>query len=162
MFYAHTERPATDRRLGLSEAVLRIPENHPNIFSVLNKSFAKLFGLYAGDRKPPSFDVTITANLVLYSRSLQSYSFYFGQDFSSSDGKSSLVLSSVYQVDALSDIAGIPAAVSSQEFGEAFDRIFADTDVTVHSIAALVYIIRKLLPDFQRDSVVGNKLTKLF
>jgi hypothetical protein len=142
---------------------LRVPDAHPNVGGLLVKTFAKLFGLYSGDgRRPPSFDVTLTANLVIYSPKLGQYSFFFGQDFSALDGKSSVALSTIYRVDSMSDVGLLPTAVPVSEFEEIFERIFGDTDARVEQIAALVFIITKLLPDYANDSVVGNKMTRLF
>jgi hypothetical protein len=128
---------------------------------VLIKAFTKLFSLYGVDRQQPSFDVSLSANLVLYNEEQRSYSFFFGQDWSN-DGRETLSLTTIYRVDALSDVANIPSSVALQEFADCFERIFGDTQTVVHSVAAVVYIIRLILPDFRRDSVVGNKLTKLF
>jgi hypothetical protein len=157
------ERPATDRRHGLSEAVLRAPADHPNVGSLLVKTFAKLFGLYSVDgKRPPSFDLVITANLVVFAPKLRSWSLYYGQDFSSVEGKSAVALSTIYRVDSMSDVGLLPTAVPVTEFSQIFERIFGDTDARIEGVAALVFIITKLLPDYANDSVVGNKMTRLF
>lgn len=157
-----SERPATDRSLGLAEAVLRLAHDHPNPRGVLVKAFAKLFGLYSVDKNQPSFDVVLTANLVLVHEKTGQFCFYFGQDHGKNEGAESLALNTIYRVDSISDVNNIPNAVTIDEFSDAFDKIFSDTSTRVHSIAAVVYIIRRILPDFQKHSVVGSKLTRLF
>jgi hypothetical protein len=157
-----SERPATDRSLGLAEAVLRLPHDHPNPRQVLVKAFAKLFGLYSVDKNQPSFDCSLTANLVLVHEKTGQFCFYFGQDHGKSEGVESLSLSTIYRVDSLSDVKNIPNAVTTDEFADAFSQIYQDTSTRVDSIAAVVYIIRLILPDFRKHSVVGSKLTRLF
>jgi hypothetical protein len=148
------ERPARERKHALSEAILRLPESHPDPRSVLLKTFVKLFSLYTTTGEPPpSFDVSLTANLVLYSAKRKSWGFYYGQNFDENNGRTSLALTTTYRVDSLSDLHKIPVAVPVEAFGDAFDRTFSDTETVVESIAAVVYVIEKILKDFSKDRV---------
>jgi hypothetical protein len=126
------------------------------------KTFSKLFALYSDSKHLPSFDCTFTANLVLFNERLHSFSFFFGQDFGETDGRESLALSSIYRVDSLSDVAKLPTTLSLAQLTDCFERLFSDSETVVHSVAAVVMIIRRILPDYRSDSTVGNKLTRLF
>jgi hypothetical protein len=138
----------------LSEAILRLPDSHPDPRSVLVKTFVKLFSLYTTTGEPPpSFDITLTANLALYSPKKNAWGFYYGQNFDANDGKTSLALTTSYRVDSLSDVHKIPVAVPVEDFSNAFDQIFGDTDTVVDHIAAVVYVITKVMKDFSKERV---------
>jgi hypothetical protein len=128
------------------------------------KSFAKLFKLYSDLKKPPQFDVVITANLVLFSRRMGTYRLYFGQDAGDSGGKKSYYLENTYAVNYLSDVSKIPTAIALEEISSTWDRIFSDTDAHVHQVASLVFIATKLMSNYdeEKKGKIGSRWTRLW
>lgn len=143
--------------------MLRFSENYKNKTDLYVKAFAELFGTYATKKDPnPSFDVHVTANLVVTSRKLKTWSIFFGQDLGEEDGRQTVTLQSHYEVNFPSDVYKLPTVFSTKEFSELFERIFGDTDGVVHSLASVVFIIRKIMADYEGQKSVGNRLTRLF
>lgn len=62
----------------------------------------------------------------------------------------------------LGDVANLRSAFSVDDFAEVFFATFDNTDVSVHSIISIVWIINRYLGDYDRDQTVGRNLTRLF
>jgi hypothetical protein len=117
----------------------------------------ELFRLYeateaSADEEPRLFEVTSTANVVLKARKSESYSFFFGHDYTS-DGARSLEVSPVHAVREIGDLEGLRTLFDADDFQGAFEGIFGPggSDVYVHSIASVIFIIRTSLEDFESD-----------
>jgi hypothetical protein len=154
------ERPLAGRQEGLAECVLRIRYGHPNTRMELNRAFRALFATYADDPNP-QFDCVVTANAVLRANTRASFSMYYGQDFSSG-GHGDIMMGDVYQVDSMMDVEHLPIRFDPTDFSDIFNRTFRDTDVSVHSLASVVFKITKLIPNYERDKKVGSKFKTLF
>ena len=62
----------------------------------------------------------------------------------------------------LGDVAGLQVDYTADDFAEIFFGTFDNTDVSVHSLINVVWIINRYLGDFARDQTVGRNLTRLF
>ena len=62
----------------------------------------------------------------------------------------------------LGDAAGLRVDYNADDFAEIFFGTFDNTDVSVHSLINVVWIINRYLGDFARDQTVGRNLTRLF
>lgn len=69
------ERPTSEDITGLAQAVLRLHVDDPDKKTSLLKAYSRLAELYVNR----SWIVTITANVVLASKSARSYSIFWGQ-----------------------------------------------------------------------------------
>jgi hypothetical protein len=57
-------------------------------------------------------------------------------------------LGALLSVWNMSDVQSLPTSFGLADFESTFNKIFVDTRVTVHSLASLVYIIRKPMDVF--------------
>jgi hypothetical protein len=155
---------------GLAEATLRIRHisREGGIEEELQKAFVKLFDFYGTGRFDVSEkmvylgrwkkntrtrpQVTVTGNAILEGRGERpTYSIFYGQDYTS-DGRRSVVMSHVHQVFDLSDVRLLPTDFTVDDFEGAFNRIFAEgSNVSVHSLVSVVFLIRRTLNNFARD-----------
>jgi len=65
-------------------------------------------------------------------------------------------------VRSLGDIALLRTDFNADDFAEIFFGTFDNTDVSVHSLVSVVYIINRYLGNYERDQTVGRNLTRLF
>ena len=95
----------------------------------------------------------MTANAILKGEinGQKTFSVYFGQSFEPSANpvasKVSLGQRDVYQVSSISDLDSVPDSFETSDLVNAFDRYFHDgvSNVSVHKIVNLVFILRKLV-----------------
>ena len=147
--------------MGLSEAVLRLPHHdhhqradlsidasHHRHRQVLHQVFQHLFKLYAASKG--FFEVSVTANALLRNNVTHRWGLFYGQDFG---GSRDFHLGGhrVFEVRQVGDIAALPTDVAVEDFERVFRRAFVDSQVTIDSLVNLVYIIRRFLPNFERD-----------
>lgn len=93
--------------------------------------------------------MTLTANAVLKGKE-DSFSVFHGSDYTA-EGRKSATMSDIHYVWSMSDVGDIPVRLDRDDFENIFNRIFSTSDVSVHSLASLVYIIRKPLENYQAD-----------
>jgi hypothetical protein len=152
--FFRAERPIG--RGGLAEATLRVRAGDQNARAHLRAAFASLFRLYG---HAFSFDVTVTANLVLQGNALPRYYLYYGQDFTAGVRRDLSVHAAPQVVSGLGDVETLRTDFDLEDFRDAFEDRFDDSDVTVSEIVNTVFIIRRFLPAVRHGGVV---LTKLF
>jgi hypothetical protein len=156
----------------VAEATLRLKfgMDAASVRAHLTRAFVKLFDLYGQTR----FEVVVTANAILEGpapgrdaagrrgRGASTYSLFYGQDFSA-DGERRETSSQLSYVWSLSDVEGLKADYAAVDFSTVFNKTFSSTAVHVHSLASLVFIIRKPLGDFVRDKKTqGRQQQQLF
>jgi hypothetical protein len=108
--------------------------------------------------------VTVTGNAILEGRGeTPSFSIFYGQDYTS-DGRRSVMMSGVHQVFDLSDVSDLPTDFTVDSFEGAFNRIFAEgSQVRVHSLVNVVFLIRKTLDKYMQDkTTVGRSHVMLY
>jgi hypothetical protein len=62
----------------------------------------------------------------------------------------------------LGDVANLNVDFNINDFSDAFFGNFENSDVSVHSLVSIVYVITRFMGDYQRDRTVGRVLTRLF
>ena len=150
-----SERPLVSYESGIATATLRIrDEGNPDYEEHLRQAFISLYDLYG----PGLFDVSVTANAILQGNSNNRYSVWYGQDF----GGRNFALAAPEVVRNLGDVANLQTNFTANDFEEIFFGTFENTDVSVHSLVNVVYIITRYLDDYERDQTVGRNLTRLF
>jgi hypothetical protein len=102
--------------------------------------------------------VTTTGNAILEGKGERpSFSVFYGQDYTS-DGRRSVIMSDVHQVFDLSDVGGLPTDFDVDSFEGAFNRIFAEgSQVSVHSLVSVVFLIRRTLENYERDRTTAGR-----
>jgi hypothetical protein len=152
------ERPVGDRAHGLSEATLRIPAGHDNFLEPLFRAFTRLFAIY-GNRG--YFDVSVTANVVLEGRNEDTYSVFYGQDYSNVSRE--FAFDGPITIRRLAQVGQLPTQFALQDFEHVFFGNFEDTSVTVHSIICYVYLIRRYMSNYEQQRTTGDrKMQTLF
>jgi hypothetical protein len=141
------------RSNGLAECVIRIRENEPPL-PHLQRAFAALYRLY-GPRSV--FEVSVTGIFVLQGFD-NLLSVWYGHDYGSSRP-----LAQPFVVRRLSDVGLMNTTYTVHDFEETFFRNRSTSRVRVHSVVALLFIVRHHLDNFQRDRTTeGGKWTKLY
>lgn len=136
-------------------ATLRVRDSgEPDFQEHLRTAFLALFDIYQGGY----FDVSTTCNVVLQSNLDQRYSVFYGQDFSDN----SYNLGEAQTVRNLGDVAQLQADFDVNDFEGVFFANFENTEVSVHSIINIVWVITRYLDNFERDKTVGRQLTRLY
>jgi hypothetical protein len=66
-------------------------------------------------------------------------------------------------VTCLGDVSKIPTAYTEEDFADTFFASFLNSDVSIHSITNVVFLARRLIKNFARDSSVrGRRLVTLY
>lgn len=150
-----------NRETGLSEATLRVRYGltEEEIKEELVKSFVELFRLYGND---VGFEVTVTANAILKSRTGDSYSIFFGHDYAQ-DGARSANISRASYVSTFADLDDVESDFNQDDFERSFSGVFGNSAVGVDSLINVVFIIRTDLENYERDKKTeGKKFVTLF
>jgi hypothetical protein len=153
------DRPIYQQAAGLSEATLRIRETESDYRSHLRRCFLTLFDVHAGT-SAVIFDVTVTANAVLQGRSNGRYSMFYGQDYGRRGDFT--IGGAAREVHSLADVDSLPVDFDISDFEDVFFSNFDNSDVSVHSLVNIVYIVRRYLVNFEADQRVGQRLVKLY
>jgi hypothetical protein len=154
-----TDRPIYQQAAGLSEATLRIRETESDYRSHLRRCFLTLFDVHAGT-SAVIFDVTVTANAVLRGRANGRYSMFYGQDYGRRGDFT--IGGAAREVHSLADVDSLPIDFDISDFEDVFFSNFDNSDVSVHSLVNIVYIVRRYLVNFEADQRVGQRLVKLY
>jgi hypothetical protein len=101
-----------------------------------------------------TFDIVITGNLILRSGPTGKFDVWFGQDFSAATEASELRVGTVYRVRNLDDVRNVPGSFDLETFAEAARNKFPRSNVVVHSVINLVYIIRTFVAKTPPDRAV--------
>ena len=127
----------------------------PDFQEHLRDAFVSLFSLYP---EVAYFDLTTTANVVLQSHVNQRYSVFYGQDFADND----FTFGAPETIRNLGDVANINTNFDVSDFETVFFGNFENTEVSVHSIISIVFIITRYMDNFEQDKTVGQQLIKLY
>jgi hypothetical protein len=140
------------RNAGLAEATLRLPFDHPDIMGELVRAFKELVETYGRG----SFDVVVTANVVLKGLGEKTYRVFFGQDYSkaSSSGHQADYAMNAEIVRDMSDVSNLRTDYDQRDFENVFFNYFENSNVYVHSMINLVYIMRRHLADFKSQRTI--------
>lgn len=153
------ELPLTGRSDGVSIATLRIREGDPDARTHLTNAFAELFRVYEGPNV--RFSVSVTANAILQAGSAsrsRTYSVWYGQHFNRpGDNRNYNFANRTADggpptVSNLGDVRELSTLFSSNDFQRLFLANHSSSNVTVHSLISIVYLITRDLPNFQRDA----------
>lgn len=152
---AVAERPLVSYQSGLVTATLRVrEEGSPDYAEHLRNAFVTLFDLYG----PGLWNVSVTGNAVLQGNTDARYSLWYGQDY----GGRSFAVAPPEVVRNVGDSASLRTDYTVDDFSEIFYSTFETTDVSVHSLVNLVWIMTRYLGNYERDQTVGTHLTRLF
>jgi hypothetical protein len=136
---------------------LRVRETEsPEAFSNhLRQAFIRLYDIFGAGY----FEVSVTANVVLEGTRNGQFAVFYGQDFG--DGDYSFAPDTV--VRNLGQVGNLPINFTAQDFGRVFAANHEATDVSVHSIISIVYLIRRHLDNYERDRTgLGQTLQRLY
>lgn len=78
------------------------------------------------------------------------YSLYYGHDYMGC-GEKSAVVSGIYKVHSMDDVENLPKGFGIDEYAALFDKTFYRTGVKVVGIVNLIYIVRKVLGNYERE-----------
>lgn len=78
------------------------------------------------------------------------YSLYFGHDYIGS-GEKSVALSGIHKVRTMDDVEDIPRSFGVDDYAALFQKTFYRTGVKVVALVNLIYIVRKVLGDYETD-----------
>ena len=149
------DRPIGNFEAGLATCTLRVREGPDQDYTAyLRTAFVTLFQIY-GDG---FFDVSVTCNVILQGISNGKFSVFYGQDF----GDRQYNIGPPTVVQDLGDVVNVPTDLTVDDFAEVFHAIHDDTDVTVHSIICIVFIMTRFLENFERDKVAGQRQVILY
>lgn len=148
-----------DRRNVLAEGNLRVRyrgETKTDSLTPLYRAVEEFLLRYSAHRGDSSIDLVISANLVLYHEEQRTFSLYYGNDMQLSS-RGDLKVGRVYRVRSIGDLTKIPQSFNLEDFRESFQLIFSDTKVVVHSLASLVFILRRHTSRFSAPPKPGNQ-----
>lgn len=147
------------RNHGLAEATIRMPAafTKEQKKAELGNAFAELFMTFG----PGFFDVTVTGNAVLVGNTVRRYYLFFGQDFGGFKPRE-VTLRKAKVVSSVADAMKLRTTFTVEEFAEEFRRGFPNSDVSVHSLTNIVYLVRRYLGDFRRQRRIGQRLRRLY
>jgi len=151
------------RSRGLLEITLRVRETESEeAFGVhLRDAFVRLYDIFGAGY----FEVSVTANVILRgSRTVGDvveprYYVFYGQDF----GEGDYNFSRDVVVRDLGQVRELPTRFTAENFNNVFKANHESTDVSVHSIISIVYLMRRTLDNYERDKVsTGRVLRTLY
>ena len=103
--------------------------------------------------------MTITGNAVLYGDRTDTYSVFYGQDYSQRDEDSAAGVPDQhsYIVNDLSDVQSVDLNYTLNDFENSHSRMFAERDsaVTVLQLINVVATVNAQLTDYRRQSATG-------
>lgn len=140
------------------QACIRIRPDHQDKKSVLIKAFQKLFHLYPNEG---SFYLSITCNAILVSdlgKESETFSIFYGQNHSSARN---FDYEDTYKIKKLQDVSNVRTEFTADSFQKFFLDQFPDTKTTVHSLASIVFLVRKL-GSFYDDPSLSHSSSSVF
>ena len=164
-FLISEERSIRDRANILCEGNLRIyyKGEGTEVKKTLERAVEEFLDRYRGRKGDSSIDLVVSANLVLYHERLKTYSLFFGNGLQLTR-KGDVNTNTVYSLRSQTDLRDVPSAFALEDFRESFQQIFDDTEVSVHSIASLVFILRRHATQFTTQPKKNSNwlVTKIF
>lgn len=159
IFLFFLERPVVARNHGLAEATLRLPAgfSRDQKKAELGIAFAELYRTYGAGY----FDVVVTANAILVGNTIRRYYLFFGQDFSGFKPRE-ITLRKAKVVSSVGEALNLRTIFTVEEFAEQFRRGFPNSDVSVHSLVNIVYLVRRYMGDYSRQRQIGQHLRRLY
>jgi len=147
------ERPIGHRSKGLLEVTLRVRETESEeaFAEHLRQAFVTMYDVFGAGY----FEVSITANVILQGTKLVGlvrqprYYVFYGQDF----GEGDYNFSTDQLVRNLGEVRLLPTRFSAENFSRVFKANHESTDVSVHSIISIVFLLRRDLDNYERDKV---------
>jgi hypothetical protein len=151
------ERPIGHRSKGLLEVTLRVRETESEeaFAEHLRQAFVKLYDVFGAGY----FEVSVTANVILQGSKLVGlvrqprYYVFYGQDF----GEDDYNFSTDQLVRNLGEVRLLPTRFSAENFSRVFKANHESTDVSVHSIISIVFLLRRDLDNYERDKVSAGR-----
>ena len=140
--------------MSVSTLRVRVTED-VDYYPHLEKAFARLYTIYPD----AVFEVVVTANCVLQGNANDRYSCWHGLDYSS---RRNFEMNEAQEVHFAGDVANLRVDWDLEDFSNAFYSNMPDSDVTVHSLINLVFIIRKFMDNFEDEMQIGRQLTRLY
>ena len=143
----------------MAEATLRLPASftRQQKKAELGIAFSELYRTYG----PGYFDVVVTGNAILVGNTRRRYYLFFGQDFSGFKQRE-VTLRKAKVVASLGDALNLRTIFTVEEFAEQFRRGFPNSDVSVHSLVNVVYLVRRYMGDYNRQRSIGQHLRRLY
>jgi hypothetical protein len=137
---------------------VRIRAGDPDGRSHLLRAFSSLFRLYG---RRAHFYVTVSCNAVLSNLAGNSFSMWFGHDFTE-QRLHDLYVGGVQHVNSLSDAAKLSTDYTVEDFQRSFSMMFENSEARVIALACVVYKITRVIKDYERDKTVGQRFMRLF
>jgi hypothetical protein len=142
--------------VGLAEATLRLPANHPDYTGELVRAFSELYEIYGRG----SFDTVATANVILKKHGERSYSVFYGMDFGKEGpSKRDFSMTTAVTVRDLADVYNLRTDFSAEDFQDIFYGNFEESNVSIYGLINTVYIMRRFLPQFDSQHTTRRGVT---
>lgn len=135
---------------------MRVRSGDPDVRRHLLAAFGNLFRLYGR----ATYYVTVSCNAVLSNLAGNSFSLWFGHDFTE-ERLHDIYVGGVEHVRSLSDVSKIGTDYTVEDFQRSFDMMFENSEAHVVKLACIVYKITKVIKDYERDKVVGQRFMRL-
>jgi hypothetical protein len=138
----------------LVQTTIRFRADQTNISEGLREKFLELFRVRAerssgSGSRTDCFEVVVTFNVVLSNREGNTFSVFFGQDYSpgSSSGTSNKLnfFDRNYIVRELADVQAIPTTFDLDEVAEKQRIHFEDSDVKIVRVLNVVYLVYQFI-----------------
>jgi hypothetical protein len=147
-------KPIVTTRHVWCELTCRFAFGHPPLsieLDVIRKTqeFQRMLGDWTLSDGPPSCEALVTANVVLEKPIEETYSVWYGSDYSShASGTRSFICQGPWAIDHISDLRQFNYAPREAAIVELFDTaLLEESGVNVLSIINLVVIVRSLIPN---------------
>ena len=102
--------------------------------------------------------VVVSGNaLVRGPKNNPTYSVFFGGDYAT-DGERSIKMGPVTTVHNVGEVEAVPRAFGVEDFANIFNKTFSETSATVVGLINLVYIVRKVLRDWDGEKVTTGRV----
>jgi hypothetical protein len=148
-------------------STLRVPALYNDYYGALLEGFVALYELYTES----AFGVSITANVILQGGKDKTFSIFYGQDFSklSEDDtyaaaaaaatrtRRDFSIAAAVKVSDLSDVSKIRTDFTRADFSSVFFTYFENSDVRVHGISNIVYIMTQDLDNVSARGKLSKK-----
>jgi len=144
--------PASFSPLKIKEALLRSYLKISQVYGLNDPRRRKNAG---GAWDIPFWDVSITCNAVLRNNRTSKLDIWWGQDFGESTAERFAFDredTGPFVVRTAADVATLPVNFSSAAFARLHTKAFPTSDVTVLFLSNIIYIFRRHLSNFKKES----------
>ena len=119
-------------------------------------AFSLLFELYGQN----DWTVFTTANVILQGNATGTFSVYYGQAYGGLAERQQNIRR-LTSVDSVGDVGNVELNYSLEDFTEIFFAVHTESNVSVHSVVNIVFVITKPLRDFETQAL-NNHLKKIY